>query len=203
MEIEMEQVSQFLKKKGADLVGFCNCREYFPEYSSAVIVGVSVLRLFRKSQSDTVQVMNETMDLLNVHGRQFLYEKGYGAWGALFSQEDMPGRNVVPHRELAVKAGLGIIGKNFLVITPEFGPRVQFSTILTTMPVLPGPPLEFDPCATCSVCVDMCPTGALGAWFRHEKCIKCYTCVLSCPVGKDVHEFCSIPDLSEIWRTVR
>ncbi|MBU7015032.1 MAG: hypothetical protein HXS43_09405, partial [Theionarchaea archaeon] len=135
-ETETEQLNRFLRKEGADLVGFCSCREYFPEYSSAVVIGVSVLKLLKKSQSDPIQNLNTIMDLLNIQGRQFLCERGFGVWGALFSQEDLPGKDIIPHRELAVKAGLGTIGRNFLVITPEFGPRVQLTTILTTMPVL-------------------------------------------------------------------
>lgn len=201
--METEQLTQVLKKKGADLVGVSNCREYFPEYSSAVVIGVSVLRLFRKERSDSIQAMNETMDLLNIEGRQFLCEQGFGVWGALFSQEDLPGKDVVPHRELAVKAGLGVIGRNFLVVTLQFGPRVQLTTILTTMPLLPSPPQDFDPCKTCTVCVDTCPTGALNSHFRQELCIKCFKCVLSCPAGKDVQDISHYPDLSEIWRNIR
>ena len=39
---------------------------------------------------------------------------------------------VIPY---AIKAGLGEYGRNQMVITPEFGPRVRFSKIFTNMPL--------------------------------------------------------------------
>lgn len=201
--MEKSWLRQILREKGADLVGISSCREYFPEYTTAVTLGVSALRIYEMQKKDAIQALNETMDLLNVETRQILAREGYGSWGSLFSQEEgSRSRTVIPHRELAVKAGLGVIGKNFLLITPEFGPRIQFTTVLTTMPMLPDLPSSFNPCRTCDICVEKCPADALRTYFHEELCIKCYICVLVCPVGRDFQEIQRYTAEKPIWPSI-
>lgn len=68
---------------------------------------------------------------------------------------------VIPY---AVKAGLGEYGRNQMVLTPEFGPRVRFSKIFTDMPLAIDPvkPLGLkDYCEGCDVCAVACPVKAL------------------------------------------
>ncbi|MDD5704925.1 MAG: hypothetical protein PHR35_03310 [Kiritimatiellae bacterium] len=66
------------------------------------------------------------------------------------------------HIHAAVAAGLGEIGWSGLAITPEFGSRVRFVSIvtdaeLTPTPMYNGPKL----CDMCGECVRHCPSGAL------------------------------------------
>ncbi len=68
---------------------------------------------------------------------------------------------VVPY---AIKAGLGEYGRNQMVLTPEFGPRVRFSKIFTNMPVAVDRPLSLGItkyCEICTKCADACPPKAL------------------------------------------
>lgn len=68
---------------------------------------------------------------------------------------------VIPY---AVKAGLGEYGRNQMVLTPEFGPRVRFSKIFTDMPLAVDAvkPLGLkDYCEECDVCAVACPVKAL------------------------------------------
>ncbi|MGB0504695.1 MAG: 4Fe-4S double cluster binding domain-containing protein [Pikeienuella sp.] len=68
---------------------------------------------------------------------------------------------VIPY---AIKAGLGEYARNQLVITPEFGPRLRFSKIFTTMPVAHDAPRKLgvaEFCSTCDRCVKACPAKAL------------------------------------------
>ena len=68
---------------------------------------------------------------------------------------------VIPY---AVKAGLGEYGRNQMVITPEFGPRVRFSKIFTTMPLATDAPKPIGIrayCDICTKCADACPPRAL------------------------------------------
>ncbi|WP_461426128.1 reductive dehalogenase domain-containing protein [Gymnodinialimonas sp.] len=68
---------------------------------------------------------------------------------------------VIPY---AVKAGLGEYGRNQMVLTPEFGPRVRFSKIFTDMPLAVDAvkPLGLkDYCEGCDVCAVACPVKAL------------------------------------------
>ncbi len=197
--MQKSTLKHILRKAGADLVGCSSCKEYFPEYTSAVTIAVSALKIYKLRREDPLQTIDEIMDYLNVTARQIFSEEGYGSWGPLFSQEEFSRNYFSPHRELAVKAGLGITGKNFLVITPEFGPRIQLTTVLTTMPLLPDTPLDYDLCKECNTCREECPTNALKDFFYEELCIKCYRCVLKCPAGRDFEEIHMYAEEPDIW----
>jgi len=63
------------------------------------------------------------------------------------------------HKRAAVLAGLGWIGKNCLLITPEFGPRVRLATILIDRELPPGTPTIESRCGACTACTAACPGG--------------------------------------------
>ncbi|MFW6135061.1 MAG: epoxyqueuosine reductase [Elusimicrobiota bacterium] len=64
-------------------------------------------------------------------------------------------------KDAAVMAGLGCIGRNNLLITPEYGPRVRLRAMVTNMKLISTGPISFDPCSDCKgYCLDQCPTGA-------------------------------------------
>jgi len=64
-------------------------------------------------------------------------------------------------KDAAVLAGLGAIGKNNLLITPEFGPRVRLRALMIDADVEPAGPIDFAPCETCDMpCMRACPRGA-------------------------------------------
>lgn len=63
----------------------------------------------------------------------------------------------------AVAAGLGEIGWNGMVLTPEYGSRVRFFALVTDAPLVPdqlyaGPQL----CKRCFRCVKACPAKAIA-----------------------------------------
>jgi hypothetical protein len=70
------------------------------------------------------------------------------------------------HRHAAVAAGLGELGWHSLCMTPEFGTRVRFNTIITDAPLTPdslyqGPKL-CRPDACKFKCVEVCPSRAIA-----------------------------------------
>ncbi len=68
---------------------------------------------------------------------------------------------VIPY---AVKAGLGEYARNQMVITPEFGPRLRFSKILTSLPLAHDAPRTRGVrafCNICTKCADACKVKAL------------------------------------------
>ena len=68
---------------------------------------------------------------------------------------------VVPY---AIKAGLGEYGRNQMVLTPQFGPRVRFSKIFTDMPLDVDVVRELGLtkyCHNCTICAEACPPKAL------------------------------------------
>jgi epoxyqueuosine reductase len=65
---------------------------------------------------------------------------------------------------LAVDAGLGQLGRNGLLITPQYGPRVRIAKILTNLPLSPDKPISFgvpEFCNICNRCAEECPGRAI------------------------------------------
>jgi epoxyqueuosine reductase len=66
-------------------------------------------------------------------------------------------------KDAAVMAGLGCIGKNNLLVTPEFGPRIRLRAMILEAAVEPTGPLHFDPCDGCKEpCRHACPQNAFS-----------------------------------------
>jgi len=66
-------------------------------------------------------------------------------------------------KDAAVFAGLGIIGKNNLLITPEFGPRVRLRAMIITADLPSTGTIAFDPCKDCDIsCRKVCHPDAMG-----------------------------------------
>ncbi len=66
---------------------------------------------------------------------------------------------------LAISAGLGQLGRNGLLITPQFGSSVRLCKIFTNLPLNPDRPIDFgvtDFCETCRRCAERCPTEAIS-----------------------------------------
>ncbi|MGQ9469601.1 MAG: 4Fe-4S double cluster binding domain-containing protein [Nitrososphaerales archaeon] len=97
-----------------------------------------------------------------------IQEKGYQACPIRASQiiDSNKFIGVVSHKLKANLAGLGWIGKSCLLITPNYGPRVRFATILTDAPLKVGSPID-GKCNDCRACIDICPVKAFtGASFN-------------------------------------
>jgi epoxyqueuosine reductase QueG len=112
------------------------------------------------------------------------------------------------HKLVANLAGLGWIGKNCLLITKEYGPRLELNTILTDAPLQAGTPV-LNNCGECTECVDICPPRALtgvpfnqseprSTRYRVSLCTDytrkrakqfgqgtCSLCLSVCPYGKN------------------
>ena len=115
---------------------------------------------------------------------------------------------------LAIDAGLGELGRNGLLITKEFGPRVRISKVFTDLPLVPDGPVDFGVtrfCLACEKCAKNCPSqailygdrttepnnisnakGELKWPINAEKCLgfwsrnegSCMNCIRVCPFNK-------------------
>jgi len=115
---------------------------------------------------------------------------------------------------MAVDAGLGEVGRNSILITPEFGANVRLAKVITNMPLLADQPIEFgvqEFCKSCKKCARECPSKSItegekswagksecnnGGVFKYHNDLKkchlfwvengssCMNCVAVCPFTK-------------------
>ncbi|MDR1797007.1 MAG: hypothetical protein LBR44_06105 [Clostridiales Family XIII bacterium] len=163
--------------------------------------------------------LNMEIQILGIYAGALLESRGYKTlvvpttYGTTFSwptntNPDFPinvnGFGPFSHRHAAVAAGLGEFGLNNLLLTPQWGPRNRFTSIITRAPLVADPLLEGDICLRekCALCVKACRGGAFGdvfafdvaghsntvAKFDHLKCEQggrsCLKrCISACPIG--------------------
>ncbi len=80
----------------------------------------------------------------------------------------------VSHKKVGELAGLGWLGRNNLLVNPEFGSRFRLVTILTDVPLEGGAPLAMD-CGECQRCISSCPALAIketSEAFDHRACFE-------------------------------
>jgi epoxyqueuosine reductase len=77
-------------------------------------------------------------------------------------------------KDSAHLAGLGVIGKNNLLVTPEFGTRVRLRGMFIEAELEPTGPIDFDPCNGCDrPCHKACPQNAFrSGGFERPYCAK-------------------------------
>jgi epoxyqueuosine reductase QueG len=226
------QVRKICTELGIPLVGFASAgrwdeplfepwvpesfrpRAIFPETKSVIVIGLPVsLPVLESAPSiwyhELYRTVNTLLDqagyriasALTAEGSPSVWipRDGYGSISVLI---DRPVA-FFSHRHAAFLAGLGNFGMNNTILTPEFGPRVRFASILTTAEIEPDPVLIKPLCIQCRRCVEACPVHALDGRdypagltdkktcaTRSEALAKrfispCGICIKVCPVGED------------------
>jgi len=87
-------------------------------------------------------------------------DEPYAHWEA----DRLYGCGDLSHKHAAQAAGLGRLGRNSLLITPQFGNRVHLVSVVTDVDLPFDPILDWEPCAAgCTACRKACPVGAIIA----------------------------------------
>jgi epoxyqueuosine reductase len=193
-------------------------RAIFPETKTVIVIGLAVsLPVVDTAPSlwyhELYRTVNTLLDQAGYriasaltaaeHPSVWIPRDGYGSISVL---KERPVA-FFSHRHAAFLAGLGNFGVNNSLLTPEFGPRVRFTSILTAAEIDPDPVLETPLCIRCQRCVRACPVKALDG--RDYPCgltdkktcatrsealanrfiSPCGLCIRVCPVGGDRKRF--------------
>lgn len=126
---------------------------------------------------------------LSDHIAEILISKGYKAYSqsdgnqeATNNFDGIYGKTPLPHKTLAVMAGIGWIGRNNLLITPEYGCGLCLGVILTDIPLdTTESQIMESKCGNCRTCLAVCDVNTLTGcdWNRsvtREDMINVYGC---------------------------
>jgi epoxyqueuosine reductase len=118
----------------------------------------------------------------------------YESW----DEENKTGRAILSLRHTGFLAGLGIIGRNNLLVNKKYGNMIQIGALLTDSEIEESPLANYKTCPDkCTICIDTCPSKALDgktviqklcrplSVYRNEKGYvlkKCYNCRKNCPL---------------------
>ena len=185
--LETEHFKHMVKSWGATLVGVGDVSEglamefrHLPVAVSLAVAHPSVARgiVSRKSVTAYTNCFPAVDAVLeNIQKRIVSYLRSLG-WRAFnippdtgkidhsFASALYP---LFPHKTAATCSGLGWVGKNGLLVTPEHGARLSWGTVLTNAPLTVAvTPYLRGKCGNCTRCMDLCPAGAItpDEWVR-------------------------------------
>ncbi|MFW9771297.1 MAG: hypothetical protein ACFFFB_16425 [Candidatus Heimdallarchaeota archaeon] len=199
------------KEKRIDLVGYTPVLENFI-FKELPIVGKNAIVLGMEMNWDRIKTAPSIycgIEAFRVYYElgertieltKYLQEQGYK------TEAHHPFGGKLLFTAHAVSAGLGIMGRNGLVITPQFGPRQRWSVITTDADIIETKRLDFsklsDFCETCGACIKNCLGKATYenpiqnadriTHIDRHKCIEsllknnyCSYCLKICPQGNE------------------
>ena len=191
---------------GASLVGVCGLdhRWLYSQVSDDITGEHNPLDLPEGVQSAVVMAVEMDYDLMQTAptgGAAAATGLGYSTMAFLagllarfirnLGYQALPcGNDTALSIPLAVEAGLGELGRNGLLITKEFGPRVRLCKVFTDLALVPDEPRFFgvgEFCRVCQKCADDCPSRAITYGERTTEALNISTNpgVLKWPVNAE------------------
>ncbi|MBI4825174.1 MAG: epoxyqueuosine reductase [Nitrospirae bacterium] len=120
------------------------------------------------------KMLNDMLDQAALKITFAIQDKGYNAM-------PIPASHIVDwkaqtahlsHKMIALRAGIGWIGRSNLLVHPEYGARIRIATILTDMPLETDKPVE-NGCGECRKCISACPVSAIDESYKYWDRIAC------------------------------
>jgi epoxyqueuosine reductase QueG len=190
------EIERLLIENGASMVGFAQIDEMYskvdldgPRSEDSVTdpinipqypLGVSIILAHPKDviknisdaptmdYYDAYHRLNKKLDELAILCAEYIKEQGYNAYPLTVSATKEYGffRTIMPHKTVAVRAGLGWIGKSALFITEKYGSAVRLTSVLTDAPLDYNKQIMTSKCGSCMLCASACPGKAISgrAW---------------------------------------
>lgn len=166
---------EYLKNLGASLVGFADLEgidtSHFDYMKYGISFGIKLNpKIIEGINEGPTREYYEEYNRVNIALDDILescvkYIKGFGydAIGQVSTivASDESLSTPLPHKTVATRAGLGWIGKNALLITPEYGSAIRISSIITSMPLMADTPVNESKCGGCTKCAEACPASAI------------------------------------------
>lgn len=167
---------------GADLVGICELNPLWTykyeknaecyraplhhrpkqiHHQFAISIGIEMdYTMYQTSPSYLENVATglgySKMRVVTTQLAQFIRGMGYPTYAH--------GNERVLNIPIAIDAGLGELGRNGLLITPQFGPRVRLCSVTTDLPLTVDSPIDIGVqqyCEGCATCATRCPAKAI------------------------------------------
>ena len=164
--------------------GFALSRETLGKLDKAVCLGMRLSASVLEEIMDAptrlyfhhYRTANVFLDQAAIRIVNFIQRKGYSALPIPASQIlDWKNQKAhLSHKELAILAGLGWLGRNNLLVSKRLGSQLRLVSILTDMPLKLDRKAE-ENCGACRLCVTVCPAAAIKdnpSDFDHIKCFE-------------------------------
>lgn len=191
--ISRENLEEFCKSLGVDLFGIADIRiakkdfAFIPssdKFNKAICLGVRAqMAVLDDIQNQPTKLyfhhyrtINSLLDQMALRLANFMQEAGFLAMSIPASQIiDWQKQSAhLSHKKIGFLAGLGWIGRNNLLVNKKFGSQFRLVTVLTNMDLEADKPLK-ENCASCFLCLESCPVGAIKKEpkdFDHQKCFE-------------------------------
>ena len=176
-----DELKAFTLSSGPTAFGVSNIEDLRPHFdalpmdqteglSNAISIGGSVSAAVLKGciigptrhYLHNYRMVNWMLDQTAAKLTGIIQSKGYNAMPIPASQiVDWEKQTAhMSHKMVAIRSGLGWIGRNNLLVSPQYGSKIRLSTILTDMPLEADKPVEQD-CGECKKCIEICPVSAI------------------------------------------
>ena len=160
--VEFENIA---KEKGIDLIGYTPVLENYI-FKNLPIVGKNAIILGMEmdwekiKQAPSIHCGVESFRVYYELGEKTIELTGYFQDKGYKAEAHHPFGGKLLFTAHAVAAGLGIKGRNGLILTPEFGPRQRWSIITTDADIPKTKEVDFNDmknfCDSCGVCIKNC-----------------------------------------------
>lgn len=170
------ELKEYLKNLGVSLVGFADLSNVdtsaFNNMNYGIAFGIKIRSKIiqainegpTKEYYEEYSKINKDLDNIVVSCVQYIERQGYNAIGqtSTYVTSDNNLTTPLPHKTVATLAGLGWIGKNALLTTPEYGSAIRISSVITDMPLIVNIPINKSKCGECGNCATACPASAIN-----------------------------------------